>query len=390
MSDYQCSSKFLSNGVQQIQPSGIRKFFDLAAAMDNVISLGVGEPDFVTPWKIREASIASLERGLTTYTPNAGLLELRTAISDYLTKYQLNYSSTEEIVITVGASEGIDLALRALINPGDEILIVEPTFVSYAPLVSLVGGCPIPVGTNIENEFKITPFQLKKEITPKTKGIILSFPNNPTGAVMGRNELEAIANIIKDHDLWVLSDEIYGELSYDQDHVSIPSLPGMRERTVLISGFSKSFAMTGWRVGYVAAPKPISAAILKIHQYAMMCASTMAQYAALEAIQNSQDEMREMMESYRQRRNFFVHSLREIGLRCHMPGGAFYAFPSIASTGLSSESFAEKLLSTQKVAVVPGNVFGQGGEGHVRCSYATSMAQLEESLERIRKFVESL
>ncbi|MDQ0255844.1 aminotransferase [Evansella vedderi] len=378
----------LSNAVQRIKPSGIRRFFDLASTMDDVISLGVGEPDFTTPWNVREASIASLERGFTSYTANAGILELRIAVANYLKKFKTDYNPENEVVITVGASEGIDLALRAIINPGDEVLIVEPCFVSYAPLVSLVGGVPISVPTSIDYEFKVSAASVEDKITPKTKAILISFPNNPTGAVMGKDELEAVAQVVKKHDLLVISDEIYAELSYDNKHVSFPAIESMWERTILISGFSKAFAMTGWRLGYVAAPEPYAKAMLKIHQYAMMCASTMAQYAALEAIINGQEEMEEMVVSYRQRRNFFVKSLREIGLDCHLPGGAFYAFPSIVSTGLSSEEFAEQLLMEEKVAVVPGSVFGSGGEGHIRCSYATSMEQLEEAITRMNKFIQ--
>nr|WP_198284022.1 aminotransferase [Evansella cellulosilytica] len=381
----------LSDAVQRIQPSGIRRFFDLASTMENVISLGVGEPDFTTPWNVREASIASLERGMTSYTANAGLIELREAIAEYLSRqFYTNYSPENEIVVTVGASEGIDLALRATINPGDEVLIVEPCFVSYAPLVSLVGGVPISILTSIENDFKVSASDIEKKITQKTKVILISFPNNPTGAVMPKEDLVEVASVVRKYDLLVLSDEIYAELSYDESHVSFPSIEGMWERTILISGFSKAFAMTGWRLGYVCAPEMYAKEMLKIHQYAMMCASTMAQYAALEAITNSQEEMQEMIVSYRQRRNFFVKSLKEIGLDCHLPGGAFYAFPSIKETSLSSEEFAEKLLKEEKVAVVPGNVFGEGGEGHIRCSYATSMEQLEEAVKRIERFIKNI
>ncbi|MBU9711134.1 aminotransferase [Evansella tamaricis] len=378
----------LSDAVQRIQPSGIRRFFDLASTMDNVISLGVGEPDFATPWNVREASIASLERGITSYTANAGLMELRSEISSYLkTNFGTSYSPENEVLVTVGASEGIDLALRATVNPGDEILIVEPCFVSYAPLVSLVGGVPIPVPTSIKNDFKVLSEEIEKRITNKTKGIMLSYPSNPTGAIMVKQELEEISKVIIEHDLLVISDEIYGELSYDSVHVSIPSIEGMWERTILISGFSKSYAMTGWRLGYVAGPEIYTKAMLKIHQYAMMCASTMAQYAAIEALKNGKEEMENMKVSYRQRRNYFVKALKDIGLNCHMPGGAFYAFPSITITGLTSEEFAEKLLLEEHVAVVPGNVFGSGGEGHIRCSYATSLPHLEEAIKRMDRFI---
>ncbi|PYZ93895.1 aromatic amino acid aminotransferase [Salipaludibacillus keqinensis] len=378
----------LSDAVNRIQPSGIRRFFDLASSMDNIISLGVGEPDYATPWNVREASIHSLERGVTSYTANAGLIELREAISRYLERrFQVSYDPKDEVVVTVGASEGIDLALRAILNPGDEVLIAEPCFVSYAPLVSLVGGIPVPIPTSIETNFEVVAQDVEARITEKTKAIMLSFPNNPTGAVMGEAGLKQIAQVVLKHNLVVLSDEIYAELTYDDEHISVPAIAGMRERTILISGFSKAFAMTGWRIGYVTAPATYAKAMLKIHQYSMMCASTMAQYAALEAITNGRDEMEEMIMSYRQRRNYFVKSLREIGLTCHTPGGAFYAFPSITDTNLSSEQFAEQLLLEQRVAVVPGHVFGEGGEGHIRCSYAASMSQLEEAVDRMGEFL---
>ncbi|WP_026690821.1 aminotransferase [Alteribacter aurantiacus] len=385
------TNRYLSEAVERIQPSGIRKFFDLASSMDNIISLGVGEPDYATPWNIREASIASLERGMTSYTANAGLPELRDEISRYLTReFKTDYNPEEEVIVTAGASEAIDLAMRATVNPGEEVLVVEPSFVSYAPLVSLIGGVPVSVSTSIEDGFKVTAEQIESRVTDRTRGILLCFPNNPTGTVMTKDELEKVAHVIKKHDLIVYSDEIYAEMTYDERHVSVPALEGMYERTILISGFSKAFAMTGWRLGYVCAPAPVAAGMLKIHQYAMMCASTMAQYGALEALRNGKDEMLEMVESYRQRRNFFVSSLKEIGLDCHIPGGAFYAFPSIKSTGLSSEEFAEKLLFAERVAVVPGNVFGEGGEGHIRCSYATSLTQLEQAVDRMDSFIKSL
>ncbi|RNA70506.1 aminotransferase [Alteribacter keqinensis] len=385
------TNHYLSEAVERIQPSGIRKFFDLASSMDNIISLGVGEPDYATPWNIREASIASLERGMTSYTANAGILELREEISRYLNReFHTPYDPENEVIVTAGASEAIDLAMRSTVNPGDEVLVVEPSFVSYAPLVSLIGGVPVSVPTSIENGFKVTADQIAERVTDRTRGILLCFPNNPTGTVMTKEELEQVATVIEKHDLIVYSDEIYAEMTYDGRHVSVPALKGMRERTVLISGFSKAFAMTGWRLGYVCAPAPIAAGMLKIHQYAMMCASTMAQYGALEALRNGKDEMLEMVESYRQRRNFFVSSLKDIGLDCHTPGGAFYAFPSIKSTGLSSESFAEKLLFAERIAVVPGNVFGEGGEGHIRCSYATSLSQLEEAVDRIDSFLKEI
>lgn len=379
----------LSKVVQEIKPSGIRRFFDLASTMDNIISLGVGEPDFVTPWNVREAAIASLEQGYTAYTANAGLIELRREISKYMAnRFLVEYHPENEILVTVGASEAIDLAMRAVIDPGDEVIVVEPTFVSYAPIVSLAGGIPVSIGTNKSDEFKLTPSQLEQAITPKTKVLMLCFPNNPTGAYMTKEELEAIAKIVEQHDLLVISDEIYAELSYEAEHCCFSSIEGMRDRTIVLNGFSKAFAMTGWRLGFACAPKDILAAMLKIHQYTMMCASTVAQYAAIEALRNGMDDVARMVESYRQRRNYIVKSFREIGLSCHTPGGAFYAFPSIEATGLTSEEFAEKLLMEEHVAVVPGDVFGEGGEGHIRCSYATSMENLEESIKRMGRFVE--
>ncbi|WNF36331.1 aminotransferase [Bacillaceae bacterium IKA-2] len=377
--------------VNEIQPSGIRKFFDLATSMDNIISLGVGEPDFITPWVIREACISSLERGYTSYTANAGMYELRVGIANYLRKqFQLSYNPDEEIIVTVGASEAIDIALRAIIDPGDEVIVVEPTFVSYAPLVTLSGGKPISVATTVESNFRLTPTQLINAITPKTKAIMLSFPNNPTGSTMTSEELLEIAKIVEEHDLIVLSDEIYAEMTYDGKHASIANIKDMRERTIIISGFSKAFAMTGWRLGFVTGPADIISAMLKIHQYSMMCAPTMAQHAAIEALQNGMEDVRKMVQSYKQRRNYIVKSFQEIGLPCHNPGGAFYAFPSIKGTGLTSEKFAEQLLLEERVAVVPGHVFGSGGEGHIRCSYATSLDNLKEAVTRIGRFMEKL
>lgn len=379
----------LSHAVQEIKPSGIRRFFDLASTMDNIISLGVGEPDFVTPWNVREAAIVSMEQGYTAYTANAGLIELRREISKYMAnRFDVEYRPEDEILVTVGASEAIDLAMRAIVNPGDEVIVVEPTFVSYAPIVSLTGGVPVSIGTQKKDEFKLTAEQLEKAITPKTKVIMLCFPNNPTGAYMTKEELEAVAKVVEKHDLLVISDEIYAELSYEAEHYCFSRIPGMRDRTIIISGFSKAFAMTGWRLGFACGPKDILGAMLKIHQYTMMCASTLAQYAAIEALKNGMDDVQKMVQSYRQRRNYIVKSFAEIGLSCHTPGGAFYAFPSIEVTGLTSEEFAEKLLMEERVAVVPGNVFGEGGEGHIRCSYATSMENLEQAIKRIGKFIE--
>ncbi|MEK3807400.1 aminotransferase [Bacillus sp. FSL H8-0547] len=383
-------SKYLSYTVSALKPSGIRKFFDLAASMEGVISLGVGEPDFVTSWNVREACILSLEQGFTSYTANAGLLELRQEISRYLhEKFDVSYRHEDEIIVTVGASQALDIALRAIVNPLDEVLIPEPCFVSYAPLVSLAGGVPVPLHTRADDQFKLRPELIEEALTERTKALLLCSPSNPTGAVLSKHELELIAEQAELHDLLVLADEIYAELTYDEAYTSFPSLSGMRERTLLISGFSKGFAMTGWRLGFIAAPAELSGAMLKIHQYAMMCAPTMAQYGAIEALKNGMQDVEQMKKSYRRRRNFFVETLNEIGLSCHLPGGAFYAFPSIKETGLSSEEFAEKLLIEQKVAVVPGNVFGESGEGFVRCSYASSLEQLQEALRRMAVFMEN-
>jgi aminotransferase len=383
------TKSYLAKTVEDLKPSGIRKFFDLAAGMEGVISLGVGEPDFVTSWSAREAAILSLEQGFTSYTANAGLLELRNEVSSYMKKqFQVEYNPKSEIIITVGASQALDIALRAILDPGDEVIVIEPSFVSYAPLVSLAGGKPVAVQATEEYDFKIQTHQLEKVITERTKAIMLCSPNNPTGTMLNEKDLIEFAAFVEKHDLLVLSDEIYAELSYDESYVSFAAIEGMRHRTLLINGFSKGFAMTGWRLGFVCANEELTAAMLKIHQYAMMCAPTMAQYAALEALKTGREDVEEMKKSYRRRRNYFVQSLNEIGLSCHVPGGAFYAFPSIVNTGLSSEQFAEKLLIEEKVAVVPGNVFGSSGEGHIRCSYASSMEQLQEAIKRIKRFVE--
>ncbi|MEF3330301.1 aminotransferase [Oceanobacillus oncorhynchi] len=378
----------LSSRIQDIKPSGIRRFFDLASSMDNIISLGVGEPDFTTPWNIREASISSMERGFTAYSANAGVLELRQEITKYMDqRFEVDYDPETEVLVTVGASEAIDIGCRAILDPGDEVIIVEPGFVSYAPLVSMAGGVPVSVGTKIEDDFKVSAEQIRAVLTEKTKALMISFPNNPTGAVMLKEDLQEIATLAEEHDLIVFSDEIYAELSYDHKHVSFAALDGMKERTILISGFSKAFAMTGWRLGFVMAPSDLLAAMLKLHQYSLMCAPTMAQYGALEALKSGMDDVERMTQSYKQRRGFFVESFAEMGLACHMPGGAFYAFPSIKATGLSSEEFAEKLLYEEHVAVVPGDIFGAGGEGHIRCSYATSMENLQEATKRMNRFV---
>ncbi|TDL78592.1 aminotransferase [Peribacillus frigoritolerans] len=382
--------KYLSKTVSQLKPSGIRKFFDLAAGMEGVISLGVGEPDFVTSWNVREACILSLEQGFTSYTANAGLAELRVEIVRYLQKkFNVSYRYEDEVIVTVGASQALDIALRAITNPLDEVLIPEPCFVSYGPLVSLAGGVPVPLHTKAEDQFKLLPKQIEAAITDRTKALLLCSPSNPTGAVLNKQELEQIANMAEKHDLLILADEIYAELTYDEAYTSFPSLQGMHERTILISGFSKGFAMTGWRLGFIAAPAELSQAMLKIHQYSMMCAPTMAQFGAIEALKNGLQDVEQMKKSYRQRRNYFVETLNEIGLPCHLPGGAFYAFPSIVNTGLSSEEFAERLLLEQKVAVVPGHVFGESGEGFIRCSYASSLEQLQEALRRISIFMKN-
>ncbi|WP_459501620.1 aminotransferase [Bacillus sp. C1] len=380
----------LSKAAESLQPSGIRKFFDLAAGMKGVISLGVGEPDFVTPWNVRQACIRSLEQGYTAYTANAGLLELRQEIAKYLQRqFHVSYDPNEEIIVTVGASQALDVAMRAIVNPSDEVIIIEPSFVSYAPLVALAGGIPVPVATSLENAFKIQPEQIEAAITTKTKAILLCSPNNPTGALLNKSELEKLAEIVEKYNLIVLSDEIYAELVYDEAYTSFASIQNMRDHTILISGFSKGFAMTGWRLGMIAAPVHFSELMLKIHQYAMMCAPTMSQFAALEALRSGNDEVVHMRESYKKRRNFMATSFNEMGLTCHMPGGAFYVFPSISSTGLTSAEFAEQLLLEEKVAVVPGSVFGESGEGFIRCSYATSLEQLMEAMKRMKRFVDN-
>ncbi|MGR3187585.1 aminotransferase [Bacillus subtilis] len=381
-------TSYLSDYVQQIKPSGIRKFFDLAAMMEGVISLGVGEPDFVTAWNVREASILSLEQGYTSYTANAGLYSLREEISRYLSnRFDLSYSPDNELIVTVGASQALDIAIRAIVNPGEEVIIPEPCFVAYDALVSLAGGIPVHVHTTADKGFKATAADFEAAVTEKTKAILICSPSNPTGSVYSKEELNEIAEFAKKHDVIVLADEIYAELTYDEEFTSIAALPGMKERTVVISGFSKAFAMTGWRLGFAAAPSLLRDAMLKIHQYAMMCAPAMAQFAALEGLKNGMEDVEKMKKSYRRRRNLFVESLNEIGLSCHHPGGAFYAFPSIKSTGMSSEQFAEELLTQEKVAVVPGSVFGPSGEGYIRCSYATSIEQLQEALVRMKRFL---
>ncbi|MCP1135052.1 aminotransferase class I/II-fold pyridoxal phosphate-dependent enzyme [Paenibacillus polysaccharolyticus] len=381
-------SSYLAPLVKQIPPSGIRKFFDLVGDNKDIITLGVGEPDFVTPWHMREACVYSLERGMTSYTSNAGMPKLREAISSYLdTQFDTKYDPKDEIIVTVGGSEAIDLALRALIVPGDEILIPEPSYVAYSPIASIGGGIPVGVETYAKDQFKVTAEALEASITPKSKVVILCYPSNPTGAIMTYEDWLPIAEVIKKHDLIVIADEIYAELTYNQKHVSFASIPDMKDRTILVSGFSKAFAMTGWRIGYMCGHPELIAAMLKIHQYTVMCAPAMGQVAALEALTNGLGEKDRMVESYNQRRRLIVQGFRDIGLDCHEPQGAFYAFPSIQKTGLSSDLFAERLLTENKVAAVPGNVFGPQGEGFLRCSYATSVSQLNEALERIGSFV---
>lgn len=380
----------LSKTASDIPPSGIRKFFDIVSEMKDAISLGVGEPDFVTPWPIREAGIASLEKGRTHYTSNAGTIELRNEISRYLKrKYNLIYNPQSEIIVSVGGSEAIDITLRALINPGDEVLIPEPSFVCYKPCTTLAGGIPVPIVTEEKDNFRLTKEKLLEKITDKTKVLILPFPNNPTGAIMEKEDLEEIASVLRDTNIIVLSDEIYSELTYNnKKHVSFASIDGMWERTVTINGFSKAFAMTGWRLGYAAAPEPIAKVMYKIHQYAIMCAPTTSQFAAIEALRSCDDDVEKMCREYNHRRRVMVKAFKEMGLSCFEPEGAFYVFPNISSTGFTSEEFAKKLLEEEKVAVVPGSAFGQSGEGFVRCSYAYSIKNIEEALSRIAKFVE--
>lgn len=374
--------------VENLPPSGIRKFFDIVANTKGVISLGVGEPDFVTPWHIREACFYSLEQGLTMYTSNWGLLELRQEISKYLcTQYNLEYNPEDEIIVTVGGSEAIDLVMRSILSPGDEIIIPEPCYVSYKPCALLAGATPVTVETYEEDSFRLKPSAIREKITPNTKALVLCFPSNPTGAVMSKEDLEEIARIAVSYDLFVISDEIYSELTYNGHHVSIASLPGMRNRTVVVNGFSKAWAMTGWRLGFSAGPADVINAMVKIHQYTILCAPIMSQMAALEALKNPNGEVERMANQYNQRRRFVVSRLREIGLGCYEPQGAFYVFPSIKVTGMSSEEFSQRLLDEEKVAVVPGNAFGDAGEGHIRISYASSMKNLTKALEKMDAFL---
>ncbi len=377
-----------SQRVRQIPPSGIRKFFDLLSSIEGVISLGVGEPDFITPWHIREAAIYSLERGYTMYTSNYGLPELREELARYLKgRYGLKYNLEKELLITVGVSEGLDLAMRAILDPGDEVIIPDPSYVAYSPCVVLAGGVSVLVATSIENDFRLSASDVEARITERTKAIMLGYPSNPTGAVMGREELVRIAEVARQYNLIVISDEIYSHLVYGVEHVSFASLPGMKARTILLGGFSKSYAMTGWRVGYAAARADIIEAMMKIHQYTAMCAPIMGQMAAIEAIRGGEDVVEEMVAEYDHRRRIIVKGLNDIGLTCFEPKGAFYAFPSIKSTMMTSEEFARRLLMEERVAVIPGSAFGGCGEGYVRCCYATSLPEIEEALERIGRFV---
>ncbi len=381
----------LSDRIVTIPPSGIRKFFDIVSEMKDAISLGVGEPDFDTPWHIREEGVYSLEKGRTFYTSNAGLKELKVEICSYLSRrFGVSYDSDHEVMVTVGGSEAIDVALRAMLDPGDEVLIPQPSYVSYVPCTILANGVPVIIELEEKDEFKLTPEKLLEKITPKTKVLVLPFPNNPTGAVMVKEELEKIAEIVVEKDLFIISDEIYAELTYGGEHTTIAALPGMRERTVLINGFSKSYAMTGWRLGYAAAPRLILEQMLKIHQFAIMCAPTTSQYAAIAALKDGDKDVQAMRESYDQRRRYLKHAFDEMGLECFEPYGAFYMFPSIKRFGMTSDEFATRLLMEEKVAVVPGTAFGDCGEGFLRISYAYSLKNLKEALSRISRFVNKL
>jgi aminotransferase len=381
----------LSENVKSIPPSGIRKFFDLMENMDDVISLGVGEPDFKTPWHIRDAGIYSLEKGFTKYTSNAGLTDLRKEICKYLERrFYLSYNSENEVVVTVGGSEAIDLAVRALVHPGDEVIIPQPSFVCYAPIVSLLGGKPVIIETKVENKFRLTAEELRSAITPKTKLLVLPYPNNPTGAIMEREHLESIADVLSETNILVVSDEIYAELTYESKHVSIANIEGMKERSIVVNGFSKAYSMTGWRMGYAVGPAPVIKQMVKIHQYAIMCAPTTSQYAAIEALREGDRDIAHMLEDYNQRRRLIIDGFRKIGLDCFEALGAFYVFPCIRSTGLTSEEFCEKLLRNYKVAAIPGSAFGESGEGFIRCCYAASVEDITEALRRIELFIDQL
>ena len=381
----------LADTIVNIKPSGIRKFFDLVSEMKDAISLGVGEPDFDTPWHIRDEGIYSLERGRTFYTSNAGLKELKEEIANYLRRrVHVDYDDRHEVLVTVGGSEAIDMAMRVMLNPGEEVLIPQPSYLSYEPRTIMAGGKPVIIELKAENEFRLTPEELLEHITDKTKLLVLPFPNNPTGAIMEQKDLEAIAKVIIEKDLYVLSDEIYSELTYKEDHVSIASIPGMQERTILINGFSKAYAMTGWRLGYACGPRKIIEQMTKLHQYAIMCAPTTSQYAAVEALRNGDDDVAMMREAYNQRRRYLVHAFKEMGLECFEPYGAFYIFPCIKEFGMTSEEFASRFLMEEKVAVVPGTAFGDCGEGFLRISYAYSLENLKKALGRMQKFIDRL
>jgi aminotransferase len=383
--------KNISYIVSSLPPSGIRKFFDIVSTMKDVISLGVGEPDFQTPWRIRETGIYTLEKGYTTYTSNSGLLELRAAISAYLQKlYGLHYNPETQILITVGVSQGLDIAIRALLNPEDQVIMHQPSYVAYLPNIKLAGGVPVVIPTNETNGFQVTASQIKKHITQKTKAIILNYPNNPTGAVLEKDNLRNIARVIKDNDIYCLSDEVYDRLTYFGRHTCFPLLPEMKDRTVLLNGFSKAFAMTGWRLGYAAGPEHIISAMTRISQYTMLCAPTISQYAAVEALNNSNSDVENMIEEYNKRRRYIYARIRQMGLRCFQPRGAFYIFPCIKSTGLKSFEFCERLLKQEKVATVPGDAFGPCGEGYIRCSYATEMDLIRIAMDRMERFLNRL
>lgn len=381
----------LADKVVEIKPSGIRKFFDIVSEMKDAISLGVGEPDFDTPWHIREEGIYSLEKGRTSYTSNAGMKELKQEVCNYIQRKQgVRYHAANEVLVTVGGSEAIDVALRAMLNPGEEVLIPQPCYVSYEPCTILAGGVPVIIDLKAENEFRLTAQELRDAITDKTKVLILAFPNNPTGAIMERKDLEAIAEVIIEKDIFVISDEIYSELSYGEDHVSIITLPGMKERTIMINGFSKAYSMTGWRLGYACGPETIITQMTKIHQFAIMCAPTTSQYAAIEALKNGDNDVKEMRDIYNQRRRYLLHAFKEMGLECFEPFGAFYVFPCIKEFGMTSDEFAMRFLEEEKVAVVPGTAFGDCGEGFLRISYAYSLENLKLAMERMSRFVKRL
>lgn len=385
-------SEFLNESIINVKPSGIRKFFSIAEEMDNVISLGVGEPDFKTPWHIRDTAIEYLNQGKTRYTANAGLIELRHEIADfYKRKYNVEYDGKSEVLVTVGGSEGIDMAIRTIISPGDEVLVIEPSFVCYSPLVSMAGGKVVTVTTKAENKFKLTPEELESAITSKTKLLVFPYPNNPTGGIMRREDIEKITDIIIKNNIFVLSDEIYSELTYgNEKHCSIASIEGMKERTIVINGFSKTYSMTGWRLGYALAPAPIIEQMTKLHQFAIMSAPTNSQYAAIEALRNGDKDIEKMREDYDMRRKFTVNAFRKIGLDCFEPEGAFYVFPCIKSTGLTSDEFAEKLIMSKRVAVVPGTAFGECGEGFIRVSYCYSIENIKKAIDRIEEFINEL